>query len=240
MKIIIQIVSFIMTITSLGWVYFQFDWESIIAFLGSVIIFLGTSIERKETKYHISFNTFFSSLRKYYEKLLIKILAFRYRRKPGIFTEKFHIYYRDMQLEQKVYATYLFKGDEQLEYFILSHKSECLDIYDFDVINGHSPKITKFDFDGDRMTEIAIQYHCGAHTTCIKIYKFDEYGILKFIEGSHIGSDFGEITWEDRDNDLRYEIYSKNRNWNSNTELYEKAPFVESKYILIENKYFKQ
>jgi hypothetical protein len=41
----------------------------------------------------------------------------------------------------------------------------------------------------------------------------DANGVLSLVAGSEIGSDFPEITWEDRDGDGRPEIYRKHRDW---------------------------
>ncbi len=106
----------------------------------------------------------------------------------------------------------------------------------FDSIEGHGFAIYEHDFDGDGSNEIIVRYHCGAHTHAMRIYKITEppSGPV-LIPGAEIGSDFPEITWEERKNGHGVIVYARCRNWsefeNSNDAQVDRYIFEKNKCV---------
>ena len=99
----------------------------------------------------------------------------------------------------------------------------------FDNIEGFGIKMFEHDMDTDGIPELIIEYHCGAHTMVMNIYKIPAYGSSPtLIPGASIGSDWPDIRWHDGNKDEGTVIVAKHRNWSKNPT----ADFVEDKYLL--------
>lgn len=78
---------------------------------------------------------------------------------------------------------------------------------------GHSVELEARDVDGDGHPELIVRYTCGAHTRVINVFRVDINGFLVPVPGAEVGSDWPEISLEDRDGDGREEIYARQRDW---------------------------
>ena len=78
---------------------------------------------------------------------------------------------------------------------------------------GHSVELEARDVDGDGRPELIVRYACGAHTRVVNVFRVDVDGFLVPVPGAEIGSDWPEISLEDRDGDGKEEIYARQRDW---------------------------
>ncbi len=107
----------------------------------------------------------------------------------------------------------LYADGESTERMWLMHRSDTEARYTLvDEFDGFCPELFAIDFDGDQFFEVALRYHCGAHSRGFRLYKWNGWK-FEMVPGTNIGSDYPHIEWEDRDQDGKFEIYSKDRNW---------------------------
>jgi len=101
--------------------------------------------------------------------------------------------------------------------------------YLFDNIEGFSIKMFEYDIDEDGTPELIIEYHCGAHTMVMNVYKVTGYGSPPvLIPGATIGSDWPDIRWHVSNRNEGTVFFAKQRNWSKSPT----QDFVEDKYLL--------
>jgi hypothetical protein len=84
----------------------------------------------------------------------------------------------------------------------------------FDTIEGHHLTLFANDIDGDGIPEAMVQYHCGAHTMMMKVYRLRAASPTpELVPGATIGSDWPDIRWDKRSDGKGFTIAIKNRNW---------------------------
>ncbi len=117
-------------------------------------------------------------------------------------------------VEHRVRAVRLYADGEPTHLFWLLHEhaGQSQQRLLVDTIDGHHPELFALDFDGDNFPEVALRWACGGHSRGFRLYRLVGQS-LSLVPGSDIGSDWPEITWEDRDHDGKLEIYAKNINW---------------------------
>ena len=135
----------------------------------------------------------------------------------------------------KVSAEHLYGSSGETRYALCFHWGRDEKTV-FDEIDGHHPLLFKEDFNGDGLPEIAVRYHCGAHTRVLRVYQLtDRHSAPKLIPGADIGSDWPEIGWKARENSKGFTIYVKNRNWSGVPS----QEFIEEQYVFEKNECVK-
>jgi hypothetical protein len=81
------------------------------------------------------------------------------------------------------------------------------------VLDSHFIEVFAEDFDGDGRPELAVLYHCGAHSRGLKLYRLDSNLDVREVPGSDLGSDWPLIEWADLNCDGKLEIRARNRDW---------------------------
>lgn len=220
MNKIIAILSFIVLVVSIAWIYAEPSYEPAIALLLSIVALISMSrvsgtwlnkkmapfrikAEKKKTDVTVSFDALIQGKA---EKHTVSVKKVWYKTYPTLKSQ-------------------------------VIHQTTNIDPYTILLIDqGHHFEIKCIDIDGDGNPEVVLIYHCGAHSRGLRIFKVDYGHFLKQIPGSELGSDWPEIKIEDRDNDNKMEIYIKNRNWSGSPT----QEFVEYQYVLIDGSYVEQ
>jgi hypothetical protein len=96
----------------------------------------------------------------------------------------------------------------------VTHFGARLDPYDFLIFYGHTPSLDLRDLDGDGRPELAVLYHCGAHSRGLRLFRFDHEEMFVPVPGGEVCSDVAGIKLEDADADGKVEVYSWNRSYN--------------------------
>lgn len=159
-------------------------------------------------------------------RILWPIRKYLTKRKP-VATFKFKTLDGDDVLEHRIEARAVWESDRPLENVQLVHRSNRVSPYVFSSVEGHTFEFCVEDFNGDGVPELAVTFHCGAHTRVIQVFAFDHAGMLRLIPGAEIGSDWPEISWDDKDGDGKKEIYVKQRNWSGEPA----AESIDQKYV---------
>jgi hypothetical protein len=80
-------------------------------------------------------------------------------------------------------------------------------------VEGHSLEVEAIDFDADGRPEIAVLWHCGAHTQGFRLFRLKTSGEPALIPGTDLGSDWPLISWNSLDDKGCREIITRDRDW---------------------------
>ena len=80
-------------------------------------------------------------------------------------------------------------------------------------VEGHSLEVEAIDFDADGRPEIAVLWHCGAHTHGFRLFRLKTSGEPTLIPGTDLGSDWPLISWNSIDDKGCREIITRDRDW---------------------------
>jgi hypothetical protein len=219
MKRSIQIIALLAVVLAGIWLWFEPGFEPAITLLLGLVTLLGLYLARKETEGASHFRRVFS-------RLFLPIRRLVGRRSP-LSSLTFKTLRGSKVHEHTAEARAIWDSFGPTQNIELRHRGPDLDPYVFDRIEGHSVSFFAEDFNRDGRPDLAVTYHCGAHTRGFKLFSLDAGNILRLVPGSDIGSDWPEIRWADRDGDGFKEIYVKQRNWKGQPT----AEFIVEKYV---------
>jgi hypothetical protein len=80
-------------------------------------------------------------------------------------------------------------------------------------VEGFSLEVGAIDFDADGRPEIAVLWHCGAHSRGFRLYRLKTNGESELIPGTDLASDWPLITWNSVDDKGCREIVTRDRDW---------------------------
>jgi hypothetical protein len=229
---VLQAVSFAGLIASCAWLWLEPGPEPVVTLLASVGTFIGTLAHSEVGFWALRLRQWLSRLR---DKLFQSLLGQNYRQIECMAQLEFSWPPSGVIRHHKVIARRLSGNDGPSAVIALTHFGAYLGGYDFCLLEGHAPELALDDFDADGVPELAVTYHCGAHTMVLRLFRLNEFQILVPVPGSEIGSDWPEIVWRDDDKDGKREIYAKNRNWAGTPT----AEWREVRYVLRDGRYEK-
>jgi hypothetical protein len=216
-------------IASAVWLWLEPGPEPVVTLIATVGTFLAAIAGDSGLQSWEYFGTLSRKLMVLKEKGLRRLLGARYRRWHPEADLTFFWPSSGEIGKHRVVANRLWDLDGPTEVVTVTHYSPKVDPYDFFQFRGNGVQLSAEAFDRNHIPEVAIIYHCGAHTMVFSLFALDNYGLLARVPGSEIGSDWPEIKWSDRDGDGIPEIYRKHRNWDGTPTMeYIKDRFVWS------------
>jgi len=226
----IQALSFAGLIASGAWLWIEPGPEPLVALITSIGAFLGTLASGGASGWSKGVRLWFGRVR---DRSLQLLLGKRHRPLERIAYIEFSWPPSGKLVRHEVIARRLHNVELSNEVVVLTHFGTYIGGYDFCILQGHTIDFTLADFDADGTPELAVTFHCGAHTKGFLLFRLNEERTLAPVPGSSIGSDWPEIAWRDDDDDGKLEIYAKSRNWSG-------APteeWIEERYVLKGERY---
>ncbi len=224
---LLQFVALASMVASAVWLWLEPGPEPVVTLIASIGTLLGAIAGDPALQSWGCFGAVNRQLTVLKEKTLRRLLGARYRRWNP---EGDLIFFWPSSGEvgkHRVVANRLWGSEGPTEVVTLTHYGPKLDPYDFVQFRGHSVQLSTEDFDQNHIPEVAVTYHCGAHTMVFSLFALDDNGLLALVPGSEIGSDWPEIRWSDQDGDGIPEIYRKHRNWDG-TPIME---YIEDRFV---------
>ncbi len=224
MKVISDLVVFIVFLIAATWVFVRPDFDSSIALAlasGVALTLIGVRYQHRDTS--ILFGLMLSPIMRWVDRRR-PIAAISYDTLAG-----------PDAIQHEVRAWAIWNKTGPTGHVELRHRVSGGSWRAFENFEGHHIKFDLKDLDNDGNVELLAQYSCGAHTRMITAFRIGAHGFPELIPGSRIGGDWPEIEVDDRDGDGKFEIYAKQRNWAGNSS----QEFLQEVYLYQDGKFVK-
>ena len=226
-RLAIQLVALVGLVASCAWFWLEPGPEPTVAVIAAIGTLLSTLTLHKPW-----FRQLRQKLGRLHDRALQLLLGPRYRPIDSVAGIEFSWPPTGAGRHQEVIARLLKTSSGVGERVALTHFGSHSGGYDFCIFEGHTVEFELRDFDGDGEPELAVTYHCGAHTMVFRLFRL-EYGTFVPVPGAEIGSDWPEISWRDDDKDGKSKIFTMNRHW-SGVPMEE---WVEERYVFRGDRY---
>jgi hypothetical protein len=202
MKYVSDFLLVVAVFVSGAWCIVAPSYEPILAFLGAVAVLLTRAVtvfQDEETSQLLRI-------------LLRPIAQWKDRRTPRA-ELSFDSLLGTRAVHHSVKAWSVWDGEGPSRWVELRHRQDTGSWNTPYRFEGHSVELEARDVDSDGRPELIVCHASGAHTRVVNVFRVDLDGFLVPIPGAEIGSDWPDITLEDRDGDGKEEIYARQRDW---------------------------